>query len=74
MPASDAVASKRHARLSERQEAEMRLMALREAVAVGIADIEAGRYVQFDTSDALREYLSALVDEAIGDSASSEGP
>ena len=52
----------------------MRLMALREAVAVGIADIEAGRYVQFDTSDALREYLSALVDEAIGDSASSEDP
>ena len=46
-------------------------MALREAVAVGIADVEAGRYVQFSTrSDALREHLSGLVDEAIGGAAS----
>ena len=50
----------------------MRPMALREAVAVGIADVEAGRYVQFDTSDALREYLSGLVEEAIGGAASTQ--
>ena len=50
----------------------MRLKAMREAVEVGIADIEAGRYLEFDTADALRDYLSALVDEAIGDSGSPE--
>ena len=57
---------------SDRQEAEMRLMALREAVEVGIADIEAGRYQTFETTDALREGLSAIVEDAIGPAASAK--
>ena len=50
----------------------MRLMALREAVEVGIADIEAGRYQTFETTDALREGLSAIVEDAIGPAASAK--
>ena len=72
MPISDAVSSKRQARVSERQEAELRPMALREAVEVGIADIEAGRYQTFETTDALREGLSAIVEDAIGPAASAK--
>lgn len=55
-------------RLVERREAEeeIRLEAMRKAAEVGIADIEAGRYRVFDTSEALREDLSPLVDEALG--------
>ena len=42
-----------------------RLAALRDAVAVGIADMEAGRFISFDTPEALDKHLSTLADEAI---------
>lgn len=42
-----------------------KLAALREAVAVGDADIEAGRYLSFSANDDLRGYLNALVDAAL---------
>lgn len=55
-------------RLVERQEAEeeIRLKAMRDAVDAGISDIAAGRYQTFDTTEALRQGLSAIVDEALG--------
>ena len=55
-------------RLVERQEAEeeIRLKAMRDAVDAGISDIAAGRYRTFDTTEALRQGLSAIVDEALG--------
>ena len=54
-------------RLVERQEAEAeaRLKALREAANVGLADIDAGRFESFDTSESLRRHLEALAEEAI---------
>ena len=54
-------------RLIERRETEdeVRLKALREAVAVGIADIGAGRFREFDTTEALRDRLSAAATEAL---------
>ena len=54
-------------RFVESREAEekAKLKALREAAHIGIADIEAGRYREFETSDALRLYLKSLADEAI---------
>ena len=56
-------------RLVERQESEeeIRLKAMREAAAVGIADISAGRYRTFDTTDTLRDHLSAISSEALSD-------
>ena len=65
MPVRHIVCSTRHEEQIERQEAEDRVRAMRRAVAVGIADIEAGRYRDFDSADALREHLSNLADEAI---------
>ena len=55
-------------RLVERREAEeeIRLKAMRDAVDAGISDIAAGRYRTFDTTEALRQGLSAIVDEALG--------
>ncbi|MDE0058448.1 MAG: hypothetical protein OXP07_10020 [Defluviicoccus sp.] len=47
-------------------------MPLREAVEVGIADLAAGRYQTFETTDALREGLSAIVEDAIGPAASAK--
>ena len=47
------------------EEHEIRLKAMREAVDVGVADIAAGRYQTFDTEEALRAGLSAIVDEAL---------
>lgn len=49
-------------RLVERQESEkqIRLMALRQAVDVGIADIKAGRYRTFERAESLRSYLSTV--------------
>ena len=54
-------------RLVEQKQAEdaARLEALREAVAVGIAEIEAGRYREFDSAETLRQYLSTVAEEAI---------
>lgn len=55
-------------RLIERREAEetARLAALREAARIGIADVEAGRFRDFATPDALDRHLATLADEAIG--------
>lgn len=54
-------------RLVEQEQAEdaARLEALRDAVAVGIAEIEAGHYREFDSADTLRQYLSTIAEEAI---------
>jgi len=54
-------------RAVEQREAEnaARLKALREAIQVGIDDIEAGRYTTFKTPEALGAYLDAIADEAI---------
>ena len=54
-------------RLVQAREAEQvaRLAALREAVAVGIADIEAGRYAEFHDAKSLDAYLSEIADRAI---------
>jgi antitoxin ParD1/3/4 len=54
-------------RLIEGRDAEerARLEALRGAARVGIADVEAGRYRTFETSEALERHLDALADEAI---------
>ena len=47
-------------------EEEAKLTALREAVQVGIDDIEAGRYVEFETPQALRKHLKQIAEKAIG--------
>ena len=59
-------------RLIEQRDAEekARLKALREAIRVGDADIEAGRSVSFSSRDALRRHLRSVVDEVIPRSAS----
>ena len=43
-----------------------RLDALRDAANIGVADIEAGRYRTFESSESLSEGLSALTNEALG--------
>jgi antitoxin ParD1/3/4 len=55
-------------RLIEAREAEekAKLKALREAIQVGIDDIEAGRYVEFESSQALRKHLKQIAEKAIG--------
>ena len=54
-------------RLIESRDAEekARLKALREAARVGIADMEAGRFRSFATTDALRDHLDTLSEKAI---------
>jgi len=54
-------------RLVESREAEeaARLEALREAVRIGIADIEAGRFRTFESRPALRRHLALLAKQAI---------
>lgn len=54
-------------RLVEQKQAEdaARLEALRDAVAVGIAEIEAGHYRKFDSAETLRQYFSTIAEEAI---------
>jgi antitoxin ParD1/3/4 len=42
-----------------------RIKSLREAVQVGIADIEAGRYRTFNTRDELRRHLASIADEVL---------
>jgi antitoxin ParD1/3/4 len=44
-----------------------KLKALREAVQVGIDDIEAGRYRTFRSSEELRRFLREVTDEAIAE-------
>ena len=54
-------------RLIERQETEneIRLMALREAARIGVADIEAGHFRSFDSPDALGRHLETLISEVV---------
>lgn len=54
-------------RLVERQVSEdaIRLVALREAVQVGLADIEAGRFMSFDSPLALGTHLDLLASEIL---------
>lgn len=54
-------------RLVERRDAEeaVRLKALREAVKLGIADADEGRYVAFESPDALRRHLKTVADKSI---------
>ncbi len=59
-------------RLVESREAEdqAKLEALRQAAAVGIADIAAGRFVEFEDGEAMAAYLNRLADKVIlGDGA-----
>jgi antitoxin ParD1/3/4 len=44
-----------------------RIKALRAAVQVGVADIEAGRFRTFDAPGALRRHLSSIADSVIED-------
>ena len=54
-------------RLVQTREAEraVKFAALRDAVALGIADVEAGLYTDFDTAEALDAHLATLADVAI---------
>ena len=54
-------------RLVEQREAEdaSRLEALRNAVRVGVADIEQGRFTAYESSESLRNHLSAVASKAI---------
>lgn len=54
-------------RLVEQREAEdaYRLDALRSAVQIGIADIEAGRFKTFDSKETLRAHLKSITAKAI---------
>ncbi len=53
-------------RLLEQRDAEDRekLKRLRDAARVGLADIDAGRYTTFETPDALRKHVTALMKRA----------
>ncbi len=55
-------------RLIEDREAQdsAKLQALRDAARIGIADIDAGRFQQFDSPAALHSQLSAITEKAIG--------
>jgi antitoxin ParD1/3/4 len=55
-------------RLIESRETEekVRLDALREAVRIGIADVDTGRFSTFESSAALKRHLASVVDKAIG--------
>ena len=54
-------------RLIEKRESEdsLRLQALKAAVLLGVADSEAGRYTEFDSSESLSEHLKSLAEKAI---------
>jgi len=58
-------------RLLEQREAEdaAKLAALREAARVGIADIEAGRYVTFKTPEEIDAYMAALTEDSLAEDA-----
>ncbi len=55
-------------RLLEGQEAEekARLKALREAARIGIADIDAGRFREFESPAALERHLGSVAEATIG--------
>lgn len=54
-------------RLVQAREGEQaaKLAAVREAVTLGVADIEAGRYAEFNDAASLDAYLAELADRAI---------
>ena len=54
-------------RLVESRDAEerARIKAFREAVQIGITDLEAGRYRSFDAPGALRRHLSSVADDVL---------
>ncbi|MBM3344098.1 MAG: type II toxin-antitoxin system ParD family antitoxin [Betaproteobacteria bacterium] len=54
-------------RLIENRDAEdkLRLKALREAVRVGAADIAAGRFRSFESTNSLKHHLASMADDAI---------
>jgi antitoxin ParD1/3/4 len=54
-------------RLIEQREAEdaSRLVALRSAVKVGVADFDQGQFMTFDTSEALGAHLNAVASKVI---------
>jgi len=56
-------------RLVEQREAEdaYRLDALRSAVQIGIADIEAGRFKTFDSKETLRAHLKSITAKAFAE-------
>lgn len=47
------------------EEETVRLTALRAALRAGIADIDAGHYLTFESADALRRHLETVADKAI---------
>lgn len=55
-------------RLVERRESEdgMRLVALREAARIGIADIDAGAFRSFNSADELSQHLATLAAATVG--------
>lgn len=55
-------------RLIERRETEdqLRLIALKEAARIGIADIHAGAYDSFDSPAGLKQHLSSLTVKVLG--------
>ncbi|MBU3695620.1 type II toxin-antitoxin system ParD family antitoxin [Dechloromonas sp.] len=55
-------------RLVERRESEddMRLLALREAARIGIADIDAGAFRGFNSADELGQHLATLAAATVG--------
>ncbi|MBF0304065.1 MAG: type II toxin-antitoxin system ParD family antitoxin [Alphaproteobacteria bacterium] len=53
-------------------EDEARLAALRDAARIGIADIEAGRFLTFETPADLARHLNVLTDEALAGDADPE--
>jgi len=61
-------------RLIEARDAEheARLKALREAVAVGIRDIEEGRYTVLDSAEAVERHFDAIMEDAIRAESSDE--
>ena len=56
-------------RLIERREAEAeaRLQGLRQAVQVGVADIEAGRFTLFETPASIEEYLAVVTEQVVAE-------
>lgn len=56
-------------RLVEQREVEdaSRLEILRSAVRAGIEDIEAGRFITFDTQESLRTHLKSITAKSIAD-------
>ncbi len=55
-------------RLVERRESEddVRLAVLREAARIGIADLDAGAFRSFDSTDRLGQHLATLTSEVLG--------